>query len=904
MPKIFTALPVLGLTSYVLKWLHRPEPFLKLGGRLISVALISCAVTACGGGGNSLTGGANGGLVGSGATVAATSPLLTGQFRDSPVEGLRFESTGLFGTTTGLTESGGQFKYRDGDQVAFFLGPYQVAKASGAPLITTFSATATDQEASNLARLLQSVDEDQNPNNGIRITTAASSNAVSLRALDLKNAISDVQLQQIVSTIYPSTTRAIVSKADADAHAALAERLSLLRGNEIYDVIVGGKSYPSTYNKTKLDESARSRLYLYLWSKWQRPMMQTILDSQASLINDIDAMKRRNDSYIDLADAVGDLALLSADVSKLRSALKAGDSGNEYVFKITGSVVAGIVSTIPAAQGVLSEPESAQNDNSSNYALAKAGAYAFGTLGGDKGSGINAAKEIIKASSDNPVVAASADLIGIGASVFVDNILDDIKSGRIILKGKKIAGGLPALTKDLTIAGARGVVSITAVPSLVNSIQMVNTYRVAQDVLSLWYESAGDLDDISRKLFGVSGKKFAISDMVDQVAKNYGHKENLIFASDWDRSLAQSLVAEQLGRTNALYRTYVARLGANSGDFISSISGLPTSGQQSVSYALSVNVSGNSALDQVSWSVNDGQATTQFSSKEINLVFDKTGTFTVQAITRLLSGSLSTSAAQISILSQPKATVQTVTPNFGFIGVTTTFTVSGSDLTAGMGFAVDDCTPSNNELRGGTANQRQFKCVFRGEPGNKAGVVKTIPGGTVLSTFSVFSSSTVAQLTTPSNTPTVFYSSLEFNGGPSLSAPCSVGGTVTYSSPVADIAVSSGVRQFNNSFLDDINAASRAFWIQNNGPSTACQISGTLTLRHPLNQTVLAIKTFSIPSLPAGTGLAIMYGLTTYGLTLYPLNSTYPLDISFTLTTPDSNPLNNSITTTYKVGYD
>ncbi len=56
------------------------------------------------------------------------------------------------------------------------------------------------------------------------------------------------------------------------------------------------------------------------------------------------------------------------------------------------------------------------------------------------------------------------------------------------------------------------------------------------------------------------------------------------------------------------------------------------------------------------------------------------------------------------------------------------FTITGSNLVAGMGFAVDDCTPSSNELPGGTSTQRQYRCTINGVPGQKNGVLKIKPG--------------------------------------------------------------------------------------------------------------------------------------------------------------------------------
>jgi hypothetical protein len=75
------------------------------------------------------------------------------------------------------------------------------------------------------------------------------------------------------------------------------------------------------------------------------------------------------------------------------------------------------------------------------------------------------------------------------------------------------------------------------------------------------------------------------------------------------------------------------------------------------------------------------------------------------------------------------------------IGKDIIFTITGQNLTTGMGFAVDDCTPSSNELPGGTSTKRQFRCTINGIAGPKNGYLKK-PDGTVLYTFTVNASIT------------------------------------------------------------------------------------------------------------------------------------------------------------------
>jgi hypothetical protein len=72
--------------------------------------------------------------------------------------------------------------------------------------------------------------------------------------------------------------------------------------------------------------------------------------------------------------------------------------------------------------------------------------------------------------------------------------------------------------------------------------------------------------------------------------------------------------------------------------------------------------------------------------------------------------------------------ISSVIPNTAEISKDTVFTVTGQNLTTGMGFAVGDCTPSSNELPGGTSSKRQYRCTINGVPGEKVGVLKAKPG--------------------------------------------------------------------------------------------------------------------------------------------------------------------------------
>ena len=108
-------------------------------------------------------------------------------------------------------------------------------------------------------------------------------------------------------------------------------------------------------------------------------------------------------------------------------------------------------------------------------------------------------------------------------------------------------------------------------------------------------------------------------------------------------------------------------------------------------------------------------------------------------------------AAEVTALYQQETlipTITNVTPKTTIIGSPMVFTVTGKNLTEGMGFTVGDCALSNNELPNGTTTKRQFLCTQYGNVGNKVGLIKTKPRGTKLFTFSVHAN--------PDNIPEVY----------------------------------------------------------------------------------------------------------------------------------------------------
>lgn len=109
---------------------------------------------------------------GGGSGVADDRPaLLNGVFVDSPVEGLYFETD----SQSGHTDANGMFTYMEGETIAFSIGDVMLGQAPARGFMTPVNLVEgavdeTHPTVTNMARLMQTLDVDRNPDNGITIT--------------------------------------------------------------------------------------------------------------------------------------------------------------------------------------------------------------------------------------------------------------------------------------------------------------------------------------------------------------------------------------------------------------------------------------------------------------------------------------------------------------------------------------------------------------------------------------------------------------------------------------------------------------------------------------------------------------------------------------------------------------
>ena len=163
------------------------------------VAVIPAAVLASCGGGDGPEG------------IPATTQ--TGVLLDSPVSGVAYEG-GL--GISGITNDAGEFEYLRGDRIVFRIGDIELGSAFGAAFITPVELTSsfdpTQPAAINQLVFLQSIDEDEDPSNGITVSSGTRS-AARGQTLDFTSATFSADLADVMTVIAPGNT--IVSDTDA-----------------------------------------------------------------------------------------------------------------------------------------------------------------------------------------------------------------------------------------------------------------------------------------------------------------------------------------------------------------------------------------------------------------------------------------------------------------------------------------------------------------------------------------------------------------------------------------------------------------------------------------------------------------------------------------------------------------
>ena len=137
-------------------------------------------------GGSSGTSGASGSAGTSGSAIdggnanastssPAVTPPSTGVFLDSAIENIKYRTK----TLSGYTNAQGEFKYVAGETIIFSIGSIDLPEVAAGAIITPLDLAKKSSNPANaldnLLVLLQSLDADQDPTNGIKLTEESKS---------------------------------------------------------------------------------------------------------------------------------------------------------------------------------------------------------------------------------------------------------------------------------------------------------------------------------------------------------------------------------------------------------------------------------------------------------------------------------------------------------------------------------------------------------------------------------------------------------------------------------------------------------------------------------------------------------------------------------------------------------
>jgi len=197
--------------------------------RQIFITLICLGIAACGGGGASET-----------PPVTVPPPVdsgpsqETGVFLDSPVINIGYRTETLGGVTSSL----GEFDYLPEEAVTFFIGDLEFPPGLASGTVTALDLAGTTDSSNprvvNMIRLLQTLDQDGDPGNGITITDTAKSSATQV----------DFDLSEAEFAASVAVTTLIMNGGQNDTVVELVSREDALNHfNQTLDKIPAGLSF-------------------------------------------------------------------------------------------------------------------------------------------------------------------------------------------------------------------------------------------------------------------------------------------------------------------------------------------------------------------------------------------------------------------------------------------------------------------------------------------------------------------------------------------------------------------------------------------------------------------------------------------------------------------------------------
>jgi hypothetical protein len=164
----------------------------------------------------------------------------TGRFVDSAVSGINYQTA----TQQGTTDENGQFKFQAGETVTFSIGGVALPPVAASNLITPVEMGSTgdfsDAATVAVARFLQSVDADSNPENGIQVKADKIS----------PNAVTPQKWSEAGATLTTLLANNVIPVSEAKAMEHLARRSAVERKDAIA-TLIGRYDPDTTKDKTE-----------------------------------------------------------------------------------------------------------------------------------------------------------------------------------------------------------------------------------------------------------------------------------------------------------------------------------------------------------------------------------------------------------------------------------------------------------------------------------------------------------------------------------------------------------------------------------------------------------------------------------------------------------------------------
>ncbi|SMF21955.1 hypothetical protein SAMN02745866_01374 [Alteromonadaceae bacterium Bs31] len=206
--------------------------------RALLATLALSSLVACGGGSSSDGGSTTLPNPTVEPTVEPTAipTALTGRFLDSAVGNISYVTE----THSGTTNAAGEFTYEAGETVTFEIGGLALPATAAGAIITPLTIVGTDDTSDNavvnIIRLLQTLDVDGDPSNGIMLSDALASNSTQL---DFDVPVEDFASNSDVLDIITAGGQDVVPSGLVDADDAIAHLTSTLDGLAATADIVG-----------------------------------------------------------------------------------------------------------------------------------------------------------------------------------------------------------------------------------------------------------------------------------------------------------------------------------------------------------------------------------------------------------------------------------------------------------------------------------------------------------------------------------------------------------------------------------------------------------------------------------------------------------------------------------------